>query len=607
MTKYIHYCWFGGKPLPKLAQKCLESWKKYLPDYEIMLWNEETSDLDECPFVREAYANKKWAFVADYIRTKAINKYGGIYFDTDMEIVKPIDELIKQEKTFFGVEDSHLIACGVWYEPKPNSYLSKKMLAFYKSQSGFDVNNMYRISIPRIISNILTDFDPSNFEIQHLNHDITIYPREYFYPLSYDHQYNVFTDNTCMIHYYDATWTPKFERRENKIFRIFGKKNGQRFLTLLNGSKKVVKKGAKVILYPAIQYKRKRDGVTKEYINNINDTIVNLRNIEANKKYITFVNTKWLGVTNATRELFENIISCGEIYRSKDLKVIADLIISKNIKLVVFSGFCFGWKDLIKILHRHNIKTKTFFHGSHSQVLDSYAWTRNLEIYHLHKKGILDEMATCKYSLVNFYKNKGCNINFLRNRVILPKEVKIEKNKKNFNTIRVGIYASQTESYLKNVFTSLAALSMLDKKVIVDIVPCNKRAKEFAMSLGLEVDGVNHAVKREDLITRMSKCDFVLYVTFSECAPMMPLESFAVKTISITGNNHHYFKNTELEKYLVVSNECSVKDIADKINLCIENYDKVINLFEKWEKENNKMSIEGVEKYLMVEGENNEK
>ena len=113
MKKYIHYCWFGNKPLPKLAYQCIESWKKYLPDYEIKCWNEENSDLDECAFVREAYDNKKWAFVADYIRTKAIYEYGGIYFDTDMEITKPIDNIIKENQGFLGVEDSHMIACGV--------------------------------------------------------------------------------------------------------------------------------------------------------------------------------------------------------------------------------------------------------------------------------------------------------------------------------------------------------------------------------------------------------------------------------------------------------------------------------------------------------------
>ena len=93
--KYIHYCWFGDKPLPKLAKKCIESWKKYLPDYELKEWNESNSNVEECPFIKEAYENKKWAFVADYVRTKAMYEYGGIYFDTDMEIIKPIEDYLE--------------------------------------------------------------------------------------------------------------------------------------------------------------------------------------------------------------------------------------------------------------------------------------------------------------------------------------------------------------------------------------------------------------------------------------------------------------------------------------------------------------------------------
>ncbi len=604
MTKYIHYCWFGGKPLPKLAQKCLESWKKYLPDFEIKLWNEETSNLEECPFVKEAYENKKWAFVADYVRTKAINEYGGIYFDTDMEIIKPIDELLKQNKTFLGVEDSHLIACGVWYEPKPHSYMSQKMLEFYQSQPGFDVDNMYRISIPRIISNILTDYDSSNFDIQNLKHDITIYSRDYFYPLSYDHQYNIFTDNTCMIHYYDATWTPKFERRENKIFRILGKKNGQRFINLVRGSKKIAKKGIKAVLYPAIIYKRKKDKITKDYLNNINLTIDSLDKLNGNENYITFVNTNWLGVTNATRELFNNIIPCMEIYRKKDLNLILKKLKEKEIKEVVFSGFCIGWKDLVMLLHKNNIITKTFFHGSHSQVLEPYGWARNLEIYNLFQNGYLTQMGTCKASLINFYKNKGCDIKLLKNRVVLPDNFKYDKKKN--KKLRIGIYASQTESYLKNVFSSIASLKQLNKECVIDMVPINRRAVDFATRLGIEVDGVNYHLKREELIKRIAQCDLVLYVTFSECAPMLPLESFAVKTICITGNNHHYFQNTELEKYLVVSNECSVNEIANKIKLCLDNYDKVLKLFEKWSNENNLDSIKCVNDYVKIEGDDNE-
>ena len=109
MKKIIHYCWFGPKPLPKLAKKCIASWKKYMPDYEIKLWSEENIDLNECDFIKEAYENKKWAFVADYARTKVLYEYGGIYMDTDMELTKPLDDLMTEDFVI-GVEDSGYIA-----------------------------------------------------------------------------------------------------------------------------------------------------------------------------------------------------------------------------------------------------------------------------------------------------------------------------------------------------------------------------------------------------------------------------------------------------------------------------------------------------------------
>ena len=232
-SKYIHYCWFGGNPLPKLAKKCIESWKKYLPDYEIIEWNESNVDLNACPFIKEAYENKKWAFVADYARTVAIYKMGGIYFDTDMLVTKPIDFLLDKE-TFLGLEDSFMVNSAVWGASKPKSYFSKKMLDFYQKQEHFDLNNMFKMSIPRIMTRILNTmgFDHTSNEIQELNHGITIYPREYFYPLSFNFKDNVFTENTCMIHYFDASWFGKKEKLRVKLNRTFGEKNIQRIASL---------------------------------------------------------------------------------------------------------------------------------------------------------------------------------------------------------------------------------------------------------------------------------------------------------------------------------------------------------------------------------------
>mgnify|MGYP001644804644 FL=1 len=103
IPKIIHYCWFGGHPLPASALKCIESWRKYCPDYEIKEWNESNYDVNKIPYISQAYEVKKYAFVSDYARFDILYQYGGVYFDTDVEVIKPIDEII-EKGAFFGME-----------------------------------------------------------------------------------------------------------------------------------------------------------------------------------------------------------------------------------------------------------------------------------------------------------------------------------------------------------------------------------------------------------------------------------------------------------------------------------------------------------------------
>lgn len=585
--KYIHYCWFGDKPLPKLAKKCIKSWKKYLPDYEIIKWSEENVNLKECPFIKEAYKQKKWAFVADYARTKAMYEYGGIYFDTDMEVTKDIKHLL-EKKAFIGVEDSNMIACGVWFESESKSFLASKMLEFYKSQKHFNSDDMYAISIPRVITNILSPlgFDSSSNEIQNLKDIITIYPRDYFYPISYDRTNNIFTDNTCMIHYYDASWLPKSEQKSNKIIRILGLKNAQRYAKLKIFIKKFIRKGLKLIFYPYILYRRKTRMIDKSYLEMVNNCLKDIKKVK--KSYIAFYNSSWAGITNATNELFDSCVSCKEIFRKKDVKKIASEIVNNSkINQVIFSSFCVGWKDIAIQLKKikPSIKLKTFFHGSHSQVHERYGWARNMEIYKLHKSGIIDVMGTCKESLVDFYKHQGCNIMLLQNNVLLTPKVtnEIKKQKNNSNELKIGIYAAKSDDWRKNIFNQILSLANTEN-VVLDVVPINNTIKQFAERLNIKVTGLDKPLKREKLIVRMANNDVNLYVTFSECAPMLPIESLEAGAICLTGNNHHYFKNTELEDYFVISNEASAYEIKKKIKFAVENKKVIMNSYRKWKK-----------------------
>lgn len=598
MTKYIHYCWFGNKPLPKLAKKCIKSWQKYLPDYKIIKWSEDNVDLDECQFVKEAYENKKWAFVSDYVRTKALNEMGGIYFDTDMEVTKDISKLLNNE-TFLGVEDTGFVAVGVWFEKNEKSFLTTELLKKYKSFDGFDVEKMSEFSIPKLISSILNEYglEKGSGKIQVIRNNIYIYPREYFYPYSYNWENNVFTDNTCMIHYYDASWIPLKDKIEINMVRKIGKRKTYKVLDIYRKFKDYTKKAIKLVLFPIVllkKWQRKKDLVNNEYLNKINNTKKSIIN-NSNKNYVVFYNGNWLGVTSATKELFKNLVDCGEIYRKKDIKEIGNIILDSNINQIIFSSFAIGWKDLAIYLKKHdkNIMIKTYWHGSHSQVLDKYGWQRNKEIIELYNKKIVNVMGTCKESLVNFYKNAGYDTQFLTNKVTLKKNNKEEKKDK----VVIGLYAAKCDDWRKNMFSQMAAVSLIGD-AIIDMVPLNETALEFAKILNVRIKGTNEPLPREKLIDRMSKNSLNLYVTYSECAPMLPLESMEMGTVCITGNNHHYFKNNELEKYLVINNEEDVKEINEKIQLAMKNTKKILKLYNDFSKKNEKDAQENIDDFL---------
>lgn len=594
-SKYIHYCWFGDKPLPKLTKKCIESWKKYLPDYEIIKWDETNVDFNECPFVKEAYENKKWAFVADYARTKAIYNMGGIYFDTDMLITKPID-FLRDEETFLGLEDSFMVNSAVWGASKPKTYFAKRMLDFYQSQEHFDINNLFKMSIPRIMTRILNELglDHLSNEIQHLPHNITIYPREYFYPLSFNFKENLFTENTCMIHYFDASWFGKKEK-----FKIFlNRKFGEKTVDKLNKTYKSIRHlGGIVIrkfLYKPAKYFKYTYLNGGKYKRDIEVGIEALKKI--NNDYIVMHNPDWLGITSATIELFDNNrVPCGEFFRKRDIRKFGNLILEQNITQVIFSAMCLGWKELAYYLKKKNpnIKIKCFWHGSISQVSEPYGWERNLELIDMAKDGTLTTFGTCKESLIKFYENLGIDVSFIRNNVILPKKIKHTEP----DNLVIGLYAAKKDDWRKNLFAQIAAVSLI-KNATIDIIPMDYEAASFASNLGLKVTGLDKAIPRNELLDRMSKNTLNLYVTFSECAPMLPLESFETDTICLTGNNHHYFKNTELEKYLVVNNEESPVEISKKIKLCLKNKEEILKLYKSWKKENDKLSIQSVKEFI---------
>lgn len=197
IPKKIHYCWFGNGKKSDLILACMLSWEKYLPEYELIEWNEGNFDVNINSFVKQAYEEKKWAFVSDFVRAYALNKYGGIYLDTDVEITNTFDEFLTHG-AFSGFEKKGLCFTAVWGSSKGH-YWSKKVLDFYEN---IEFNN-------QINTNIITDIlekdygiDKNKDDLQVYNDDIYIYPSNYFC---------VEMVKNFAIHHFEGSWV------ENKL------------------------------------------------------------------------------------------------------------------------------------------------------------------------------------------------------------------------------------------------------------------------------------------------------------------------------------------------------------------------------------------------------
>lgn len=217
IPKKIHYCWFGRNPLNEMAVKCIESWKKYLPDYEIIEWNEDTFDVSSVKFTREAYKEKKWAFVSDYVRLWALYNEGGIYMDTDIEVIKSYNELLEND-AFGGFENRNLVTTGV-IGAKSKSLWIKELLDSYSNQSFYDSEgNMKLVPNTRIVTDISTKLGLKlNGKSQVFYDNVKIYEKDYFAPKSALTNKLEKTENTYCIHHFSGSWMDGVPEDMNKF------------------------------------------------------------------------------------------------------------------------------------------------------------------------------------------------------------------------------------------------------------------------------------------------------------------------------------------------------------------------------------------------------
>ncbi|MBR4228714.1 MAG: glycosyl transferase [Bacteroidales bacterium] len=230
IPKRIHYCWFGRGPMPELALKCIESWHKYMPDYEYKLWNEDNFDINSVPYVKEAYESKKYAFVTDYVRLYALYTEGGIYMDTDVEVLKPYDDLLDL-CGFTGYEGSKYLppVTGTMASEAGNSWVKEQLDAYDGIHFLLEDGTMDTTTNTTRISDIMKRGGFVQNGKKQVYKDMHIFPVEYFCPRQTTGEYFL-TENTYCDHHFMGSWEGK--KRNNILKRVFGQNNLTRLIKL---------------------------------------------------------------------------------------------------------------------------------------------------------------------------------------------------------------------------------------------------------------------------------------------------------------------------------------------------------------------------------------
>lgn len=245
IPKVIHYCWFGRNPLPESAIKCINSWQTFFPDYEIKEWNEDNFDVNIIPYTQEAYEAKKYAFVSDYARMWVLYHYGGLYFDTDVEVIKPMDDIVERG-SFMGVEVEYSdtvkmsVAPGLGLGAMPGLILYKDILDYY-SHLNFIVGDGQFNTLAIVGITTLMLYKQGMIDTNSLQEvsGVWIYPRDYFNPFDDNTGKLIITENTRSIHWYTKTWMNKQNPLRKWIVRMIHRYFGNDSLSWL---KRIVKK-----------------------------------------------------------------------------------------------------------------------------------------------------------------------------------------------------------------------------------------------------------------------------------------------------------------------------------------------------------------------------
>ena len=242
IPKKIHYCWFGRNPIPPKTKKYIDSWKKHCPDYEIVKWSEDNYDIEKHPYMKKAYTEKKWSFVSDYARLDIIYNEGGIYLDTDVELLKPLD-FVLNEKAFFARENEEFITTGLGFGAERHNSVVKMLRDMYDDQQDF-------ITCPYLVTKGLCEmgFELSD-KFQSIN-KISVYSKEVFNPFDFKTGTVSITENTVSINHYAGSWMSMSKKMRIGISRlgrrIFGMSRYEKMKKFVGGGT------AKEVVFPNI-------------------------------------------------------------------------------------------------------------------------------------------------------------------------------------------------------------------------------------------------------------------------------------------------------------------------------------------------------------------
>lgn len=212
IPKIIHYCWFGKGEMSQEAKRCIGSWTRLLPDYELRLWNENNFDISSNPYTEEAYECRKFAFVTDYVRLYALKEFGGVYMDTDVEVIKSIDGFLSLP-AFSGFEDDTNIPTGLMASEKNGRWVSE-LLEYYRDRHFIlpDGKVDTKTNVVIITEHMLTKGFRPNGEYQLVDETVAFYPKDFFCAKSQKTGKVTITANTHTIHHFAGSWLTPFQK-----------------------------------------------------------------------------------------------------------------------------------------------------------------------------------------------------------------------------------------------------------------------------------------------------------------------------------------------------------------------------------------------------------